>query len=71
MAKEKVSKSQIVRLIDVFLLGPFMIWFGVIAVGVSIAFKAIMVIFGAATIIYNGWNYLINEGVIDKPKWQK
>ena len=71
MSKEKVSKSQLVRLIDVFLLGPFMIWFGVIATGVSNIFKAIMIFFGIATVIYNGWNYLVNEGVINKQKWQK
>lgn len=71
MAKEKVSKSQLVRLIDVFLLGPFMIWFGIIATGVSVTLKVIMVILGIATIIYNGWNYLVNKGVIDKSKWQK
>jgi len=71
MAKEKVSKSQLVRLIDIFLLGPFMIWFGVIAIGISVTFKMIMVLFGIATVIYNGWNYLVNEGIIDKSKWQK
>ena len=71
MAKEKVSKSQPVRLMDVFLLGPFMIWFGVIATGVSSIVKVIMIIVGVATIIYNGWNYLVNEKVIDKSKWQK
>jgi len=66
MAKEKVSKSQLVRLIDVFLLGPFMIWFGIIATGVSVTLKVIMVILGIATIIYNGWNYLINEKIMKK-----
>ena len=71
MAKKQTSKSQPVRLVDVFLLGPFMVWFGVIATGVSSIFKIIMIISGIATIIYNGWNYLVNKGVIDKSKWQK
>ena len=66
MGKDKVSKSQPVRLVDIFLLGPFMIWFGLIATGVSVTFKVIMVISGIATVIYNGRNYLVNEGVIKK-----
>ena len=66
MGKDKVSKSQPVRLVDVFLLGPFMIWFGLIATGVSVTFKVIMVISGIATVIYNGRNYLVNKGVIKK-----
>lgn len=66
MAKDKASKSQRIRLVDVFLLGPFMIWFGAIATGVSSIFKIIMIISGIATIIYNGYYYLINERVIKK-----
>jgi hypothetical protein len=66
MAKDKSSKSQQIRLVDVFLLGPFMIWFGAMATGVSSIFKIIMIIFGIATIIYNGYYYLINERVIKK-----
>lgn len=66
MAKGKVSKSQKVRLVDVFLLGPFMIWFGAVTTGVSNIFKIIMIILGIATIIYNGWNYLVNEGIIKR-----
>ena len=48
------------------LLGPFMIWFGAIATGVLSIFKIIMIILGIATIIYNGYYYLINKGIIKK-----
>ena len=49
-------KSQAIRLVDVFLLGPFMVW---------AAFSqmrglpgAVMAAAGVATIIFNGRNYL-------------
>ena len=64
MAKDKILKPQRIRLVDVFLLGPFMIWFGVIATGVPSIFKIIMIISGIATIIYNGYYYLRNERII-------
>jgi uncharacterized membrane protein len=66
MKKEKVSKSQEVRLVDVFLLGPFMIWFGAAATGVASIFKIIMIVSGIATIVYNGFNYLVNKGIIKR-----
>ena len=51
-------KSQYVRLIDIFLLGPFMIYFGINATGVPELANTLMIIAGIATIIYNGRNYL-------------
>ena len=59
--KKKISKSQKIRLVDVFLLGPFMVWFGVKAQGISDLAKIIMVFSGIATIVYNGRNYLLKN----------
>ena len=54
-------KSQNVRLIDVFLLGPFMVWFGINATGVPEWAGTLMIISGIGTIIYNGRNYLLKN----------
>lgn len=54
-------KAQSIRLMDVFLLGPFMIWFGFVAQSISTIPKIIMIISGAGTIIYNGRNYLLKR----------
>lgn len=64
--KKEISKSQPIRLMDVFLLGPFMIWFGIVATEIEFMFRVGMVASGALTIIYNGLNYLINKGYIKK-----
>ncbi len=48
-------KTQNVRLFDVFVLGPFMIWAG-IQLKNEVA-KGAMVAAGAGTIIYNWNNY--------------
>jgi len=49
---------QTIRLIDVFLLGPFMIWAGARATGLPGWANAGLVLTGLATIAYNGSNYL-------------
>ena len=49
-------KTQDVRLIDVFLLGPFMIWAGM-QLKNDLA-KLAMIGSGVATIYYNGQNFL-------------
>lgn len=54
-------KTQTIRLMDVFLLAPFMIWFGLKAKGISETAKYIMVLSGIATAIFNGVNYLEEE----------
>jgi len=48
-------KSQTIRLIDVFLLGPLMVQSGM-KQSKNLAGKA-MIVFGIATIIYNWQNY--------------
>jgi hypothetical protein len=51
-------KGQGIRLVDVFVLGPFMIWVGVKAEGIPTWAKYTMVASGVATIAFNGANYL-------------
>lgn len=53
-------KTQTVRLLDVFLIGPVMIWAAVAPV-VPRSVKLALLIFGVATIVYNGRNYLLNR----------
>lgn len=52
------GKSQTVRLIDVFVLAPFMFYFGYKAKGVSEIERYLMYGMGVATLIYNANNYL-------------
>jgi hypothetical protein len=51
-------KSQNIRLVDVLLLGPFMVWFGLAAKDVHGVARGVMIASGAGTILYNGANYL-------------
>ena len=51
------TKTQGIRLLDVFLIGPLMIYFGHMSNHVSI-FSMLLVFFGATTITYNLKNYL-------------
>jgi hypothetical protein len=54
----EIGKTQNIRLADVFLLAPFMIYFGLKARGVSKTEKSIMIVAGVGTAIYNLNNYL-------------
>lgn len=51
----EVAKTQAVRLVDVLVLGPFMLW---AARNLNGWERDAMMIAGAATILYNGANYL-------------
>jgi hypothetical protein len=51
------EKTQAIRLLDVFLIGPLMVYFGHMSNHVSI-FSMLLVFFGATTITYNLKNYL-------------
>ena len=57
------EKSQLVRLLDVFALGPFMVYFAYEAQNVDEAAKAFIAASGVTTVLYNGQNYLGNVGV--------
>jgi len=58
MADADHGKTQAIRLVDVFALGPFMVWFGMEAKDVPDAARLVMIASGVATIVYNGSNYL-------------
>ncbi len=51
-------KGQAIRLLDVFALGPFMIWVGVKARGIPESARAVMIMSGAGTMVFNGANFL-------------
>jgi hypothetical protein len=57
------GKSQWVRLLDVFVLGPFMIWYALATAGggaTDLPAGAALALFvsGVLTILYNGVNWL-------------
>lgn len=58
----EAEKSQTIRLADVFLIGPFMI--ASARYLPSSGARMTMFALGVATIVYNGQNYLKNEGVL-------
>ena len=60
---EEVEKSQIVRLLDVFLIGPVIIYGG--AKSSLKWLKWALILIGIATILYNGRNYLQNEKMVE------
>lgn len=52
-----MGKTQQVRMLDVLLVGPFMVWFASTAKGPEWA-RLTMAALGILTILYNGANYL-------------
>lgn len=50
-------KSQNIRLLDVFLIGPLMIWGGFMAQKRSTVPGILLMIFGVSTILYNAANW--------------
>ena len=52
------GKSQMVRLVDVFALGPFMIWYAVKSKNEPTWARAVLALSGALTSVYNGNNYI-------------
>lgn len=53
------EKTQFIRLVDVFALGPFMIWAGMQHLPKGA--RGLMVVSGIATILFNAQNYIDNE----------
>lgn len=56
----EIKKGQIVRALDVFVLGPFMIYSGAKKSNLNKGIKAGLVALGVSTIIYNGRNFILN-----------
>lgn len=52
------QKTQPIRLVDVFLLGPFMVWVGARATGIPVVARLVLIAAGAATVVFNGLNWL-------------
>ncbi len=53
------QKSQYVRLLDVFVIAPFL--FGIaIGFALPIVFRILLILLALATIFYNGYNFLKN-----------
>ena len=56
------EKTQLIRLLDVFGIGPLMIYAGYKAdEQLSKTIRAALIVTGVATIGYNGRNYVLNE----------
>lgn len=59
----QIGKGQRMRLVDVFLLGPFLVWYGIRSDGMGELERAALVASGVGTIVYNARNYrLVAEG---------
>lgn len=56
----EVAKAQWVRALDVILIGPLMVWGGVTLAARHRLAGGALVLFGVATVWYNGRNYLRN-----------
>lgn len=56
----KAEKDQTIRLLDMFILGPAMIYSG-LGKDLPQGLKAMMFLTGVGTIIYNGNNWYINQ----------
>lgn len=57
----QVAKPQTVRLADVLLIGPLMIWGGVQARKKNAMAGNLLAFFGLGTIFYNAENYLLEQ----------
>jgi hypothetical protein len=58
MPQDLMLKGQGVRVFDVLILGPFMMWFGWQAREMPTWARYAMMISGAGTSIYNGVNFV-------------
>jgi len=64
---EEVSKSQNIRLIDVFVLAPIMIYAGTHK-ALPMWIRVSLIGMGVATAVYNGKNFLENKSNLQKQK---
>lgn len=63
----EVSKSQNIRLLDVFFIGPAMIYAGTFK-SLPLWLRITLIGTGAATVIYNGKNFIANRKNLQKAK---
>lgn len=52
-----IAKPQFIRLIDVFIIGPYLLW---LSKDYKDFNKQLLIFFGATTIGYNARNYYLN-----------
>lgn len=57
----EITKGQNVRLLDVFVIGPLMIYGGVTKSNLPKLLRFGLATIGVGTIFYNGRNYLLNK----------
>ena len=60
------QKSQVVRLYEVFLLAPFLMYIGYKAKGISNLERNAIYLIGVGTLVYNARNYLKNKSRDDR-----
>jgi len=61
------GKSQLIRLLDVFVIGPLMVYGGVNLAGKSPVLGLALGVFGASTVYFNGRNWLALRGTPEVP----
>jgi hypothetical protein len=57
----EIGKTQQVRLVDVFLLGPFMVWFAATATSAPQWARLTLAVAGVLTSLYNGYHFVREE----------
>jgi len=62
----EISKSQGIRALDVFVIGPMVIYFGVKAKQEPAWLRALMIGSGVATVYYNARNYTQTKRRVQK-----
>ena len=62
----EISKSQTIRLVDVFFIAPFMAYIGYKAQGISSTERVVLYGLAGATLIFNARNYLATQEEIDE-----
>jgi hypothetical protein len=67
---QEFQKSQLIRLIDVFAIGPAMVYAGTFK-QLPMWLRVFMIGTGVATILYNGKNYILNKNSSDNNSPQK
>jgi hypothetical protein len=66
-ALDEVVKSQGIRVLDVFVIGPLMVWGGLKLRREHAAGGALLALFGVATVLYNARNYRRIEAARSTP----
>ena len=57
VSKEEAKSSQVARLLDIFLIGPFLIYIGLIG-KVNKTLSTILIIIAVITILYNAYYFI-------------